>query len=96
MQLIEHETSFHDDANGLVISKAQEISDDFLARMRAIKADSTDQREGDFMLACSVPTIIHEAWLKEGYDMTREPARNTIKRLREKGLDAFIATNKRV
>ena len=51
---------------------------------------------GTFTIACSVPTIIHEEWLREGYDMTREPAHKTIARLKARGLDAFIATNKRI
>lgn len=96
MKLIEHSSAFHEDADKLVLEKKQEIPDEFLSQLRGIKQDSTDQRENEFMHVASIPTLIHEKWLREGYDCTREPVRETVKRLRREQLDAFIVTNKRI
>lgn len=65
-------------------------------QLRSLKADSVSKREGNFMLVASVPVIIHHEWLKQGYDMTREPYKKTLARLRALSLDSFIVTNKSV
>lgn len=96
MKILDSHTSFHQDTAGVVIEKAQEIPAEFLSQLKGIKEDSGSVREREFMLAASIPVIVHEKWLREGYDCTREPVRETLKRLREQGLDAFITTNKRV
>lgn len=80
----------------LAFRKRQEVPQWFLDQLRAIKGDSVSKREGNFMLVASVPVVIHDQWLSEGYDMTREPYKKTLSRLRSLHLDAFIATNKQV
>lgn len=88
---------FHDDiGSGLILEHDQEIPAEFVSQLRGIKADSGSVREREFMLAASIPTIVVEQWKREGYDVMVEPVRETLKRLREKQLDAFITTNKRV
>lgn len=96
MNLIEASTSFDENADGLLIKQAQELPDNFLSDLRAQKLDSTSQREREFMHVAAIPEIVHLQWLKEGYDCTREPIRETVKRLRNLQLDDFIVTNKRV
>lgn len=89
-------TEFKDNVDSALIIQKQHIDDGLLQYLADVRLASNSRREGEFMLACSVPTIIHEQWLREGFDMTREPASKVIARLKAKGLDAFIATNKRV
>lgn len=80
----------------LAIRTQQEVPEWFIDNLKAIKAESGNKREGEFMLACSIPVVIHHQWLKEGYDCTREPARKTIARLKAMHLDHFVTTNKAV
>jgi hypothetical protein len=89
-------TDFIENADGLVIKRQQEIPQSLIDDLKERRVNSDHKREGEFMLACSIPVIIHEKWLREGYDCTREPARKTIARLKTEGLDAFIATNKQL
>lgn len=97
MKLFDVHHDFHEDTNGLVIEKRQDIPDAFLSQLRGIKADSTDQREGEFMLVASIPVAVHELWLaRDNYDCTKEDIRTSLKKLKAEGLDTFITTNKRV
>ena len=50
---------------------------------------------GDFVEVCSVPVVVVEKWLKEGFDIHKEPASKILSKLRAENLGAFIATNKR-
>ena len=86
----------HDKNIQFTIGKAQEIPADFVSNLKKLKADSMGHREGDFMRVASVPTIVHEQWLKEGFDMMKEDPKAILKRLRDQHLDAFITTNKKV
>lgn len=99
MKLLDGQVLFHQDrvTNDLIIEKRQEIPEEFLSMLQGVKDDSTDQREGEFMLCASVPTDVHELWLaRDNYDMLKEDIRTTLKKLRAEGLDKFITTNKRV
>jgi hypothetical protein len=96
LKLLDSYTEFDDTADGLLIKRAQEIPDDFISNLKKQKVESANRREGNFMHVASIPVIIHEKWLKDGFDCTREPYKETLKRLRNEGLDAFIVTNKRV
>jgi hypothetical protein len=96
MKILDSSTQFDQFADNLVIKRQQEIPQWFIDQLREIKGESKSKREGNFMLVASVPTIIHEQWLKEGFDMTSEPYRETLKRLRALHLDDFIATNKSI
>ncbi len=87
---------FHEDSAGLVIEHAQEIPAEFISKLRGMKADSGSVREKEFMHVASIPVVIVEKWLREGYDVHKEPVRETVKKLRNEQLDAFIVTNKRV
>lgn len=83
--------------NKLIIVRSQEIPDDFRMENRKIREDSMSRPEGEFMHCARIPVEV--AWdLKEnfGYDVWKEPIRETIKYLRAAGLDDFIVTNKRV
>lgn len=85
------------DANmdGLLVRKDQEITSDFLDQLAddrlASKAPS-----GDFHKLASIPVVVVEKWLREGFDIYQESAQAILKKLRDEDLTAFIATTKRV
>lgn len=84
------------DASGYAIHRSQEIPREFTDHLRALRDASLEAPMGNHHLAASVPAAVHESWLRQGYDCTREPIRKTIQRLHAEGLDAFVATNRRV
>lgn len=98
MKLIDTNVEFldGDDSNPLVIKKTQEITSDFLDSLKADRDASDNRRMGEFERVASIPVIIHEQWLKQGYDMSKEPLAKTLAKLKTEGLDYFITTNKRI
>lgn len=87
---------FHSDTSGLLIESVQDIPESFVSQLRGMKADSGSVREKEFMHVASIPVVVHHKWLKEGYDCTKEPIKETVRRLKAEQLDAFIVTNKSI
>jgi len=85
---------FQENTEGLLIQKTQDIPQEHLDYLKAYRADNSSGRMGEYHRAASIPTIIHEKWLSEGYDCTVEPIRKTLAKLRAEGLDYFITTDK--
>ena len=83
------------DDEPLVIKKTQEITDDFIDRLADKRLASSNNKMGNWHEVCSVPTVVVEKWLKEGFDIYKEPARKILAKLRAENLGAFIATTKR-
>lgn len=97
VKIIDSTYDFHDgDYGSLVIEHKQEIEQSFLDRLREARNGSTSAPAGEFHLAASVPAVVYERWLREGYDMSKEPIHKTLAKLRAEHLDGFIATNKRL
>jgi hypothetical protein len=97
VRLLDAEPSFHSAAgDGLIIRKDQHITDDLLDDIKHARHNSESRREGEFMHVASVPTIIVEEWLRQGFDIRTASAREIVKRLKENSLDAFLVTSKRV
>jgi hypothetical protein len=84
-----------DDKN-INIVNSQHISKAFLESNRIAREDSKGHREGEYMRVASVPVIVHEQWLREGFDMMQESASAILKRLQAQDLHAFITTKKAV
>lgn len=83
------------DEEPFVIKKTQDITDDFLSRLADKRVASANNKMGDWHEVCSVPVVVVEKWLKEGFDIHKEPARKILAKLRAENLGAFIASNKR-
>lgn len=83
----------HDD--GLLVTKKQEISDQFLQDLADARLASKD-RAGEYHHVASIPVVVVEKWLREGFDIWRETPQAILKKLRNENLEAFIATNKRI
>lgn len=85
------------DANmdGLLVRKDQEITSDFLDELSDQRLAS-NAPSGDFHKLASIPVVVVEKWLREGFDIYQESAQAILKKLRDEDLTAFIATTKRV
>jgi len=85
-----------DTADTLIVKREQEIPQWFQDQLRETKLNSTNQREGEFMLAMRIPEIIvNELLRRYGFDVLNEPVAETRKMLEKLHLDLFIATRKR-
>lgn len=78
----------------LFIRHTQHLPQSFLDSLKAERSQSMDQRERNYMKVASVPVAVHEQWLRDGFDMTKEPVKDVLKRLHAQNLDAFITTSK--
>lgn len=78
----------------LVIERHQEIPDDHLKALADQRLASSSAPTGNFMKLCSIPTSVVEKWLREGFDIYKEPAKAIVARLKMEDLNAFMATNK--
>ena len=85
----------NDDKN-FTIEQTQHIPQSFLDSLRQQKANSMGLKEGEYMNVASVPVAVHTKWLREGFDMMKEPAHAIVARLKQENLDDFITTKKRV
>lgn len=84
-----------DNTDGLLIRKDQEITSEFLDQL-ADERLASKALSNDFHKLASIPVVVVEKWLREGFDIYREDAKAILKKLRDEDLTAFIATTKRV
>lgn len=85
-------------ADGLFIRKDQHLSDEFLTRLKEEKNTSSEVRESEFMRVASIPVIVVEKWMREGFnilDGSKTP-KEIIKRLKAENLEDFITTEKSI
>lgn len=87
---------FDENSEGLVIQKAQEIPQDYIDSLKDHRFESKNRPSGEYHRAASIPVVIVEKWLKEGYDVYNEPVRKTLAKLKAEGLDYFITTDKQL
>ncbi len=80
----------------LVIQRSQEIPDDFLDMCRAERLASANAPIGNFMRVASIPVVVVEKWLREGFDIHKESAKAIVARLRAEDLSVFLTTNRRI
>jgi hypothetical protein len=78
----------------LVIKSEQYIPDEFISALRREREDSLHTPAGEFHRVASIPTAWVDKWYREGFDITKEPIQETLKRLRKEQIDAFITSNK--
>jgi hypothetical protein len=97
-KLIDVVPSWDANADGLFVRKDQHLSDDFLTSLKEEKNNSSEVREGEYMRVASIPVIVVEKWIREGFnilDGTKTP-QEIIKRLKAENLEDFITTEKNV
>lgn len=94
-KLIDHKVEFldGDESNPLLIKKTQELPQEYLDSLKA-ERDASYKPAGEFHRVASIPTVVYEKWLREGYDAQQEPIAKTLAKLKAEHLDYFITTNK--
>lgn len=88
-----------EDVGGLHVRKDQEITSDFLDDLKDRRFASSQVREKEYMHVASIPVVVIEKWMREGFDILSDKNithADIVDRLKRDGLDGFLATNKRV
>ena len=96
--LIGIDTVYDCDAEGVFRKHTQDISQTFLDSIAEQRKASKDKREGDFMRVASIPTVVVEKWMREGFNIMsgEHSAAEIVKRLKQENLEAFLTTEKSV
>jgi hypothetical protein len=81
-------------ADGHVIETHQTIPDHFLQNLADKRLASHSVRESEMMHVASIPVCLVDKWMREGYDVTQEPIRKTVAKLKNENLEYFLATAK--
>ena len=89
------ETEYLQEGNNVTFKNTQNITTAFLDDLKDSRNASTETREKDFQRVASIPVVVHEQWLREGFDLYKASVKEITKRLRDQSLDYFMATDKR-
>lgn len=95
-KFIDQDVAFGENSEGLIIERYQEIPQSFIDELKAEKASSSSVREGEYMRAASIPVVVVEKWVREGFDFWNASAKEILAKLRAEHLDDFITTKKAV
>ena len=92
------DTSYEADFDGVFNKHSQHIQQSFLDNIKEQRNRSTEQREGEFMSVATIPTIVVEKWMREGFNIMsgEHSAAEIVKRLKAENLEAFLTTEKSV
>ena len=92
-------TDFLQDNERVIRKQTQSIPQWHLDNLKAERIAAEGKREGDFMKVASIPTVIIEKWLREGFDVMGDKnitGRQIVARLKAENLDAFLVTDKQI
>ena len=97
--LINPEIEFQNDSdNALVIKNQQQIPQSFLDRLKSDRDNTQGNPMGDFHRIASIPTVVVEKWMREGFNIWDKnvKASEIVAKLKAEHLDAFLTTTKRI
>jgi hypothetical protein len=98
-ELINPDITFENDSdNALVIKNQQQIPQSFLDRLKTSRDATEGNRMGDFHRVASIPTVVVEKWMREGFNIWDKnvKASEIVTKLKAEHLDAFLTTTKRI
>lgn len=100
IDLIDTNNNVTIDDENIVIKRTQEVTDDFLRSIDREKAETASEfaRMGEMVHAASIPTVVVEQWLAEGFNIFSPDVKlpDIMKRLRQYDMERLIATQKRL
>ncbi len=91
-------TDFGENADGLFIQRSQNIPQQLIDDIADHRKESSGKREGNYMKVASIPTVIVEKWMSEGFNIFDQNVdiKDIVKRLKAENLDAFLTTDKSI
>lgn len=96
IKLIDTQDEYIQDGTSVIRKNTQQISQAFLDDLKDARNETSGKPAGEFMRVASIPTAVVEKWLREGFNIWEVSGAEVVKRLKQEGLDAFLATDKRI
>ena len=95
-KLIQSNTDFIHESDALVRKHTQNITQAFLDDLKDARNESTSKPMGEFHKVASIPTVVAEKWLREGFDLWEATGEQIVRKLQAEDMGAFMATEKRI
>lgn len=96
VSLIGVQDDFLQDGDRVIRKNTQHISQAFLDDLKDARNESSGKPTGEFMRVASIPTVVVEKWMREGFNVWEASGQEIVKRLKAENLDAFLATDKKL
>lgn len=93
--LIETNVSLLESGDELGVKYTQTIPDHFTQDIQD-RFTGANEATGDLLFVGSVPAAVADRWMREGYDVFREPVSKTLARLKAENMGKFVGTSKRI
>lgn len=87
---------FDENSEGLILKTSQAIPDSFLKDLREERFESKHRRANDYHRVASIPVVVVDKWIREGYDFHNASVKEILIKLRSENLEAFITTDKAI
>lgn len=87
--------AFDENSSGLVIQTFQQIPQEFTDALKRERFDNSQSRvSGEYHRVASIPVVVIDKWMREGFDFYKAPAKEILQRLKREHLDDFITSDK--
>lgn len=99
VNLIGINTDFIQDRDQVIRKQTQSIPQWHLDNLKQERLAASGKKEGDFMKVASIPNVVVEKWMREGFDILKDKnitGREIVARLKQENLDAFLVTDKQI
>lgn len=96
VNLLSATTDFLQDNDRVIRKNTQSISQEFLDDLKDTRNQTSGTPSGEFLRVASIPTVVVEKWMREGFNVWEATGKEIVKRLKDENLDAFLATDKRI
>lgn len=94
--LTQSNTDFIFELGDVTRKHTQNISQKFMDDLKDARNESTSNPMGEFHRVASIPTVIVEKWMREGFDLWEHTGKEIVARLKKENLDMFMATDRKV
>lgn len=84
----------HELGRPIAVKGEQEITSDFLDDLKDLRIRSHHRQEGEMMKIASIPVVVADKWMREGFDVFKASAKEIVAKLKAEDLGDFMATNK--
>lgn len=93
--LIDSGVSFDENTDGLVIQTFQQIPKEFTDALKQERFDNSQTRvKGEYHRVASIPTVVIDKWMREGFDFWKASAKEIVAKLKNEHLDDFLTSDK--
>jgi len=96
IELQQSATNFIFEHDGLTQKHTQNITQTFLDDLKDARNESNKQRAGEMHRIASIPTVIVEKWMREGFDLWKASGPEIVRKLHAEDLGLLMATEKRI